>query len=57
MSLKGEGKVKAFPLFKGKKKVKPILRWREEDLDAVLMGPKRRRMQRKTGCKADTAQN
>lgn len=38
MDLKSSGKVKAFPLFKGKKMARPILRFREEDLDVLLFG-------------------
>ena len=46
MDLKEKGKVKVHPLFKGKGKVRPILRWLESDLDALLLGQKRRRMRR-----------
>jgi len=51
MGLKNEGMVKAYPLFKGRGKVRPILRWLESDLDTLLLGQKRRRMGRVTDAK------
>jgi len=46
MDLRERGMVKAYPIFKGRGKVRPILRWLESDLDALLLGQKRRRMNR-----------
>ena len=46
MDLRRAGKVKAYPIFKGRGKTRPILRWLESDLDALLLGQKRRRMRR-----------
>ena len=46
LDLKDKGMVKVYPLFKGKGRVRPILRWLESDLDALLLGRKRRRMVR-----------
>jgi excisionase family DNA binding protein len=51
MDLKDKGKVKAYPIFKGTGKVRPILRWLESDLDALLLGQKRRRMGRTADAK------
>lgn len=46
IELRDRGMVKAYPIFKGRGKVRPILRWLESDLDALLLGQKRRRMNR-----------
>lgn len=46
MDLKNRGMVKAYPIFKGRGKVRPILRWLEFDLDGLLLAPKRRRITR-----------
>jgi len=46
MDLRNKGMVKTYPIFKGRGKVRPILRWLESDLDALLLGRKRRRMGR-----------
>jgi excisionase family DNA binding protein len=51
MDLKDNGKVRAYPIYKGRGKVRPILRWLESDLDALLLGKKRRRMERITDAK------
>lgn len=48
MDLKDKGRVKVYPIFKGAGRVRPILRWLESDLDALLLGKKRRRIERIT---------
>lgn len=46
MDLKNKGLIKVHPIWKGRGKVRPILRWLESDLDTLLLGQRRRRMQR-----------
>jgi hypothetical protein len=46
MELRRAGRVRAYPIFKGKSRTRPILRWLESDLDTLLLGQKRRRMRR-----------
>jgi excisionase family DNA binding protein len=51
MNLRADDRIKAYPLYRGEGKVRPILRWLESDLDALLLGKKRRRMERITDAK------
>jgi excisionase family DNA binding protein len=46
MDLKNRGMVKTYAIFKGRGRARPILRWLESDLDTLLLGQKRRKMQR-----------